>query len=278
MGLIVLPSLRGDELRAQITTTLAPYGPLPEKGPQKIVARDLTEDVRVICFNAITKQYGSQALQDTQKMRSAIHQWCGAHNVTLFDPETKKLDDTGDWKPGLYASITDKGIGRLFEVRARHPLFAGWELGGLWSGFLRLYEIEDAPLEIPEFGDRAWKTGAMHVESIRLASNQDVAEVDTVIWPVRHERGPSLCAVDSLPQRFAENELAGGWAKPWCLFINNELLTLDNYKESEIYKKQKLAEPLDWMEFLTFLFKKIATQTMEPHCVAVLDLKPLKSQ
>lgn len=277
LGLIVLPSLRGRALTEKIDDVLTPYGPLPDEGPQKFLARDLTEEVSVICRNWVFRHFGEHEVRDVQKMRSAIHNWCGANNVTLFDPSTRKLDDTGDWAPGLYASITDKGIGRLFDIQTRQPLFSSWEMGGLWSGFLRLKDQNPESIETPNFNNPAWDETGMKVEALRLSNNQDVAEVEDISWPVKHERGPSLCVINRLSQRFKPNEIAGGWVKPWCLFINNELLTQGTFTSSEIYKQQKLAEPLDWVDFLTFLFRKIATQTMEPHCVAVLDLKPIKT-
>lgn len=273
LGLFVCPAQHSaTDLFSLISGSLERFGPIPSKGPQTFIAVDLTERSREVAWKAIRRNNSLNNLKDRKTVRSAIHTWCSENNITLFDPQTKSLKDESLWKPGLYANITDTGIGRVFEVKKRKHLFSSWKIGGLWSGFLRIND--DAPddcIETPWFNDSAWDESSDNF-ALNVAGNCDIACLEHIVWPVQHNAGPKHCVIKKLAQRFKANELKTNHVEPWCVIVNSELITPDNWNDTA-NAKLNFGKPKNWNQFTCNLFQEIKDKTIGQHTIVVLDLE-----
>ena len=221
-----------------------------EKGPPGHVALDIFGKVRDFAQKECVKFFSRT---DKKTMRARVHDWCRKNGISLIEEDRLQNPENHTWSPGLFATITDSGIGKIFEVREHTPVFERFEIGGLWSGFIRLKNLD------PDNSDDEVYCGYSAPELIfrpdeaklhnDLSKMVDMAVVGDIVWPVEHKAGPAICIVTERKTRTRKNELTEKSVLPWALLVNNELITKDNFTDSNLIKKFEKWKSWDWEKF-----------------------------
>lgn len=258
-------------IEMEIEKLLEPFGPVPELGPRKFTAQDITPETRDLCFDFVRSVVAD--FKDKQAIRSAIHVWCEKNDIKLADPKDAENMDAS-WDPGIYAFISELGVSHVFEVRTRVPKILGWKLGGFWAGSLQL--LEDVDVDVygqPKYVE-PWHSSESAIE---LAANTDIALSQDVDWSWPHTTGPKISLIKSLESRFKQNDLTAKHQLPYAILARTskgvELITKNDWDTSGAALLKSSNKLCSWDDYVAKFYSKMSKHAGSITCVLDLEVK-----